>query len=89
VLKFKRKFRHQRVKGAKIYNYIGLILNSNNKTKPSGILLNQEQVGKLSMKVCMYSIHTYTHIHSINPVSARNLQLDIEHVNKLDNTKHI
>jgi len=34
-------------------------------------------------------IHTYTHIHSINPVSASDLQLDIEHVNKLDNTEHI
>ena len=32
--------------------------------------------------------HTHTHIHSINPISASNLQLDIEHVNKLDNTKH-
>ena len=26
---------------------------------------------------------------SINPVSASDLQLDIEHVNKLDNTEHI
>ena len=26
--------------------------------------------------------YTYTHIHSINPVSASNMQLDIEHVNK-------
>jgi hypothetical protein len=34
-------------------------------------------------------IRTYTHVHSVNPVSADNLQLDIEHVNKLDNTKHI
>jgi len=34
-------------------------------------------------------IHTYTHIHSINPVSASDLQLDIERVNKLDNTEHI
>jgi hypothetical protein len=34
-------------------------------------------------------LHTYTHIHSIDPVSAGNLQLDIEHVNKLGNTEHI
>ena len=37
----------------------------------------------------MVDIHTYTYIHSINPVSASDLQLDIEHVNKLDNTEHI
>ena len=34
-------------------------------------------------------MYTYTHIHSINPVSASDLQLDIEHVNKLDNTEHV
>ena len=33
--------------------------------------------------------YIHTHIHSINPVSASDLQLDIEHVNKLDNTEHV
>jgi len=41
--------------------------------------------------LCLYYmwLYTYIHIHSINPVSASDLQLDIEHVNKLDNREHI
>ena len=49
------------------------------------------ELGDLDKDGCAgeLNIHTYTHIHSINPVSASDLQLDVEHVNKLDNTEHI
>jgi hypothetical protein len=48
------------------------------------VLLCTEYVGGYYQ----HKVHTYIHIHSINPVSAENLQLDIEHVFRLDNTRH-
>ena len=56
-----------------------------NSTKSKCVFKLQKRAIRITMGVR----NTYTHIHSINPVSASDLQLDIEHVNKLDNTECI